>query len=50
MPNASRAWPVSLSMPISPSVSPMNRLVSPRIGESPNVAYTVMKATHISAK
>ena len=37
-------------MPTSPSVSPMNRLVSPRIGEMPKVADTVMKATHISAK
>ena len=49
-PKASRAWPVSLSMPTRPSVSPMNSEVSPRIGESPKVADTVMKATHISAK
>ena len=33
-----------------PSVSPMNRLVSPRIGELPKVADTVTKATHINAK
>jgi len=28
----------------------MNRLVRPRTGESPKVAETVTKATHISAK
>ena len=49
-PKASRGWPVSLSMPTRPSVSPMNSEVRPRTGESPKVADTVMKATHISAK
>ena len=49
-PKASRAWPVSWSMPISPSHSPMARLVSPRRGEDPKVADTVTKAISISPK
>ena len=50
IPNDKRGWPVSLSMPTNPSVSPIIRLVSPRTGEDPKVADTVTKATHISAK
>ena len=49
-PNDNRACPVSLSMPIRPSVRPTNSEVRPRIGESPKVADTVMNATHIRAK
>ena len=37
-------------MPTSPSASPTNSEVRPRIGDEPKVADTVMKATHISAK
>ena len=50
MPKVSRAWPVSLSMPTSPSVRPSARLVSPRKGEAPKVADTVTNASTMSAK
>ena len=46
----SRACPVSMSIPISPSQSPIARLVRPRRTELPNVAETVTKAISISAK
>ncbi len=49
-PKASRGWPVCRSMPMSPSASPMNRLVIPRKVESPNAAETVTNASTIKAK
>ena len=50
MPKLSRACPVCRSMPMIPSVRPMNSEVSPRRAESPNAAETVTKASTISAK
>ncbi len=50
MPNVKRAWPVWLSRPMRPIVSPKNRLARPRALEAPSTADTVVNASTMTAK
>ena len=48
-PKVSRDWPLWVSMPISPMVSPISRLAIPLSGEVPSSVATVTNAIAISA-